>query len=452
MSVERTADLRRWIESATGAEVQRLERRPGGGSHQAYAVELSDGRSTRSCFLRFDQARPKPWNPYSLQREAEVYRALAGTDVPVAAVLAVAAEMQAVLLAAMPGAAAFATIADPLVQQRLMDELCEKLVALHALDARALAIPSFGPVGTIGDHLVEELDIWEAMYRNDADPDPLLTAAFLWLRANPPEVGGPPSLLQGDTGPGNFMHQDGRITALVDWEYAHLGDPVEDIAWVSTRSAQEPPPDLPAFVAEYERRSGRRVPAARLRYYQVLVELRIGVLYARRSAGKPSGGEVGNGLAFAHLHRKLLAETLARVVGGDVAALDEPEPEPPEDDWLFAETLEQLRDVVLPAVADPFARLRTKGVARLVKYFRGLARYRGELRARVLADMEGLLGKRCGDFAEAKAEVERRLVAGELDVARAAPALLREVQREVRMLADVMGVLATRSFAVPGVG
>src|SRR5713226_8522345 len=100
MSAERTAELRRWIESATGGEIQRLERRPGGGSHQAYAVELRDGRARRSCFLRFDEARPKPWNPYSLQREAEVYRALAGTGVPVADVLAVAPEMQAVLLTA----------------------------------------------------------------------------------------------------------------------------------------------------------------------------------------------------------------------------------------------------------------------------------------------------------------------------------------------------------------
>ena len=366
-----------------------------------------------------------------------------------AEVLAVHPERQAILLAAMQSAAPFAAIADHAVQQRLMDQFGEKLVALHALDPHALSIASFGPVGSIRHHLLEELAIWEAMYRNDARPDPLLTAGFAWLRANLPAVDGRPSLLQGDTGPGNFMHENGRITALVDWEFAHLGDPVEDIAWVSTRSAQEPPPDLPGFVAEYERRSGRRVDAGRLRYYQVFVELRIGVLYARRQSDEPSGAEVGNGLAFAFLHRKLLAEALAAVVGAGVVPLADPEPPPPEDDVLFREALAQLKDIVLPAVQDPFARLRTKGIARLVKYFHGIARYRDDVRARTLADLEALLGRDFSDVAAAKAELERRIAQRAVDVARVAPVLLREVQREVRMAADVMGVLASRSFAVP---
>ncbi len=447
--MEAEDELRRWLEATTGAEIARFERRPAGGSHQAFAVELRDERGRRSCFLRFNPARPKPWNPYTLRREAEVYRALAGSGVPVAAVLAVHPELQAVLLETMPGSGAFAAIGDRAVQQKLMDEFCDKLVRLHALDPRTLALPGLGAVSTIRDHLLGEIEIWHGVYRQEAEPDPLLTAAFTWLRANAPAGDEVPSLLQGDTGPGNFMHQDGRLTAIVDWEYAHLGDPAEDLAWVSARSAQEPPPDLPGFFREYQRRSGRSIAPARLRYHQLLVELRIGVLYARRRPGKPSGGEVGNGLAFGYLHRKLLAETLARVVGVEVVPLTEPEPEPPEDDWLFEEALAQLRDVVLPAVEHPFARLRTKGVARLVKYFRGVARYRDVSRERTLAEWASLLGVRCDGFRAAKIEAERRLAAGDLDVARAAPVLLRDVQREVRMSADVMGVLASRSFEIP---
>ncbi len=65
------------------------------------------------------------------------------------------------------------------------------------------------------------------------------------------------------------------------------------------------------------------------------------------------------------------------------------------------------------------------------------------------ASLEALLGGRCEGFRAAKVETERRLASGVVDVARAAPVLLREVQREVRMVADVMGVLARRSFEVP---
>ncbi len=449
MPGERSEALRRWIAAETRSDVVRFQCRPGGGRRQAFEVEVRGSGGARACFLRFDPLPLSPSDPYSLRREAEVYRALAGSGVPVAEVIAVHPELQAVLLAAMPGVATFATIADPAVQSRLMDEFCDQLVALHALDPRALELPSLAPVGTIRDHVLGELAIWESLYRNDATADPLLTAAFRWLRDHVPDDDGRPSLVQGDTGPGNFMHEGGRITAFVDWEFAHLGDPVEDIAWVSCRSAQEPPPDLRGFCEEYERRSGRAIEPERLRYFQIFVELRIGVLYARRRAAEPAGGEVGNGLAFAFLHRKLLAETLARVVGVEVSPLAEPEPPPSEDAALFREALSQLRDVVLPAVDDPFARLRTKGLARLVKYFAAVARHRDDLRARTLADLEALLGARSADFAAAKAELERRLASGETSVAEAAPILLREVQREVRMCADVMGVLATRSFAIP---
>ena len=442
---DREAELRGWIESATGRSVTAFRRRPGGGRREAWAVTLDGGRE---CFLRFDPSRPKPWDPYTLRRESEVYRALHGSDVPIAEVLAVHPERQAMLLSSMPGAAPFAVIPDRAVQTRLMDRFCDALVALHALDPRKLDLPSFGPVGTIRDHVAQELDVWEALYRNDAQPDPLLTASFVWLRGNLADSTERPSLLQGDTGPGNFMHENGAITAVVDWEFAHLGDPVEDLAWVSTRAAQEPVPDLAGFVADYERRSGRRVDPARVRYFQLFVELRIGVLYARRDTNEVGGGEIGNGLAFAGLHKKLLAESLARVAGIEVVPLDEPEPPPSEDEWLFQETLAQIKDVVLPAVADPFARLRTKGVARLVKYFHAVARSRGDLRARTLADWSSILGSSFEDADAAKAEAERRLARGELAVAAVAPLLLREMQREVRMLADVMGVLATRSFAI----
>ena len=44
-------------------------------------------------------------------------------------------------------------------------------------------------------------------------------------------AGDGPVLVHGDFGPQNVLIDDGRITALVDWEFAHIGQPVEDLAW-----------------------------------------------------------------------------------------------------------------------------------------------------------------------------------------------------------------------------
>ena len=446
-------ELGGFVEEVTGRPVLELRRVPGGGRRQGFEARLAgEGGSGDRCFLRYDPTPLTPWDPYSLGREADVYRALAGTDVPVARVLGVHPHAQAVLLTHEPGVAQFSAVADDAIRVALQDQLADVLVALHAIDPRSLDLGSLGDVCGIREHLDRELGIWEGLYAHDAEADPLLSCAFRWLRDDAPGEDGRPSLVQGDTGPGNFLHEHGRITAIVDWEFAHLGDPAEDLAWVSTRSVQEPLPDFARFVRTYRARSGRAVAPARIRYYRVFVELRIAVLGARRRAEQPAGGEVGNGLAFGHLHRKLLIESLGAATGVALAPLDEPGPPEDVDDWLYREALDQLRDVILPAVDDPFVRLRVKGLARLVKHFRATARWRDTNRERTLADYAALLRVAPGDLGdpgdlgELRHELDRRLRGGEVTVREALPLLAREVQREVAQAADVMGVLARRSF------
>ena len=88
--------------------------------------------------------------------------------------------------------------------------------------------------------------------------------------------------MQGDTGPGNLLHDGAHLTALLDFELAHLGDPMEDLAWIGTRNAQEPVPDFDALLDAYVR-AGGAVDRARIRYHFVFAELRIAVLAIERA-------------------------------------------------------------------------------------------------------------------------------------------------------------------------
>lgn len=78
-----------------------------------------------------------------------------------------------------------------------------------------------------------ELDYWEAVLDHDeAEPLPIARAAIRWLRANPPPPAQKLSVVHGDYRTGNFLYDEaGDIHGILDWEMAHLGDPLEDLAW-----------------------------------------------------------------------------------------------------------------------------------------------------------------------------------------------------------------------------
>ena len=140
------------------------------------------------------------------------------------------------------------------------------LATWHSAPARELELPSFGPVRSMPEHQRDQLAGIEALFeREDREVpiDALARAQLEHLLHHVPDHDGEPVLVQGDTGPGNFMYADGRVTAIVDWELAHVGDPMDDIAWLSWRATQQGWPDFPARLREYEAASGIEVdPAA----------------------------------------------------------------------------------------------------------------------------------------------------------------------------------------------
>ncbi len=257
-----------------------------------------------------------------------MFQALQGTDVIVPTVLGVHPEHQAMLTELVQGDAWFSRITDPDEAVRTAQHFIEQLAALHRLDARALELPHFPEPTTIPDMVTWELDEWERVIdRRGGEPEPLLAFALDWLRRNIPDVDGPVVLVQGDTGPGNFIYGGGRVLAVVDWELAHLGDPMDDIAWLTLRCTQTPLPALPARLREYEALVGWDVDDARVRYYQVLAETKLLVMGHRPSgaAASPAGAnpDVGNGLIYGMLHRRLWFEAIASFLGLDLTGAGE---------------------------------------------------------------------------------------------------------------------------------
>ncbi len=109
------------------------------------------------------------------------------------------------------------------------------LHGLHQLTPPA----SWGAPMTAADALEHELARCERLYRAAA-PEGIaaLDEGLAWLRATlrPTRVA---CIVHGDPGPGNLLHDGTRVLAHTDWEFVHLGDPMEDWTYlISMRGAR----------------------------------------------------------------------------------------------------------------------------------------------------------------------------------------------------------------------
>jgi aminoglycoside phosphotransferase (APT) family kinase protein len=446
-----TADLdpalQAWVAEVTGATHLSVARGVGGASRAGHAIdaELPDG-SVRELWLRSDPGfGPQSATLYSLPREAAVYRALGPTPMRVAALVAAHPTEPAFLMERVDGASRFAQITDPAEQLAIARQFIDQLAVLHHLDPDGLDVPELGTPGTIRAHVLDEIIEWESQYATAGGGVPLITLALAWLREHVPDDDGwPVVLVQGDTGPGNFMYADGQLVAITDWELAHWGDLHDDLAWILVRDTLERFPDLAARLRDYEVASGYRIDPDRLGYFRVLAQLRatIGTLAGLRS--HDARGEIAWQLIYNTLHTRVLGESLAAVAGI-------PLPPPILQDehggpsaWVFDTALDDLRDVVVPALDDPFAATRAKGIARLLKYLRavdGAGRVHDDAERAQLAELLG--------FAVDSIDAGRRALCdaiegGTVAPERALPYCLDQAARDTSLMRSAMGDLADR--------
>ena len=439
-----------WIRSATGATDIEVERRSAGASRAGYTVDARTADGTvRELWLRMDLgAGPQSGGFYSLRREAAVYRALQGRGVRIAGIVAVHPTEEAFLMERLYGRNWFSEISDADQAERLATDFMGQLAALHRIDVTDLDLPELGEPTTVSDHVRDEIAEWESQYRAQGDPDPLIELAFAWLRDHlPPDGDWPVVLVQGDTGPGNFMYEGDEVVAVTDWELAHFGDLHDDFGWIYVRDLQERFTHLPDRIADYERFSGRRVDPDRLRYFRVLAQTRCAIGTRTGLLAHDARGEMANHLIYNGLHMRLLADALAEAAGDDEPVTGVDDAGDGERTWAYDVALDDLRDQVVPALSDGFASRRAKGLARLLKYLREADRLAPLLDFTESADLAEILARPIDDLAAARSELCEAIAARTVDEAAALRYCRRREARRTQVLRTAMGALADRTYA-----
>ncbi len=280
---------------ADGASISGVARIGGGASKEQFVFTLDQGEGASTRYvLRMDPM--EGITETSRQREFEILRAMQGT-VPVPRPVWLDAEgaffgrpaiiMEFVAGTPKPSAMTLSVtglgtvLGDPLRDQ-IRPQYLEILARIHNFDWANADLPSFAaPTADPKQATRWLINFWKELLDQDAIVrEPVIRLATQWLEENVPDCE-KLSFVHGDFRTGNYLFDEatGQVTAMLDWEMAHIGDFHADLGWMlqpvfGTRidgvfrvgdifAGEE------EFIAAYEAVSGNRVNRDTLHYFKV---------------------------------------------------------------------------------------------------------------------------------------------------------------------------------------
>ena len=160
----------------------------------------------------------------------------------------------------------------------LVPQMASALAALHAIDPDSvIGLPTM-------DQVQQYRQTLDTLNESLHQAHPAFELAFRWLERNRPEKTRR-CLVHGDFRLGNLMVDDEGLRAVLDWELAHVGDPMEDLGWLCVRAWRFGSAlpvaglgDYEILLSAYENASGLKVDRELVRWWEVLGTLKWGIM------------------------------------------------------------------------------------------------------------------------------------------------------------------------------
>jgi len=310
--------LARWLDAhgaPGGGEQPVLEPLGGGSQNTLYRVR----RGEATMVLRMPGARADAARIDGLRREIRLVRALSGTDVRHARLIAaddgellgtpfyVMADVDGWNSTGNAWPAPFDS--DLNARRGLAFELVEGAARLGRVDWRAQGLDGFGRPDGFHER---QVDRWLAFLDSYRVRDlPGLDEAADWLRRNRP-AHYTPGIMHGDYQFANVMYAHGapaKLVAIIDWEMTTIGDPLLDLAWALLGYDGENPrtqgyyadlagmPTRSELLERYEQVSG--LSTENIDYYLVLANWKLGIVLEKTYAASVTGNRVDPKIAAA---------------------------------------------------------------------------------------------------------------------------------------------------------
>ena len=292
-------DLQDRLARLLHAEIDGLRRLSGGASRETWSfnAKKADGTTQQLILRRDPPGLPLPvGRTGGMPLEAILFETAARAGVPVPTIRASGdadddvLETGYLVMDCVDGE----TIARKILRDQpyaharsvLVSQLGEAAALLHAVAPESVP-------GLVEMHPLQK-------YREVLDlldhHSPTFELAFRWLDAHRPKPIDP-VIVHGDFRLGNVIVQPGGLAAVLDWELAHLGDPAEDLGWLSVRAWRFGSPHEAAGIGSvddllraYHLANGRpEVDAARVHWWIVAGTLMWGVMCVTQANAHTSG-------------------------------------------------------------------------------------------------------------------------------------------------------------------
>ena len=275
--------LAKIIEQKLEGELLSCERLSGGASQETYCLTVNLGSGKTRLALRrapVELAETEHPERPGIAGEISLIRAAYAANVPVPhIILPFEAEDElgeGFIMQWLEGETLGARIVRvenlKSVRPKLAYQCGQALARIHNIDVQTTQLDTFLQTVDPG----ESVNVMWDTYRELATPQPMIDYTARWLKDNIPQDTRT-ALVHSDFRNGNLMINGEGICAVLDWELAHLGDPMRDLGWICTNSWRFGKTELAVggfgeredLFQGYEDECGKRPNAAHVKFWEV---------------------------------------------------------------------------------------------------------------------------------------------------------------------------------------
>ncbi len=375
------------VEKSVGGRIVSAERQARWRPVFWLDVERPDRTVVPVCFRG---ARVEQGEENTIRHEYACFRALEKNGIPVPRIYGYCEEPEGFVMEKSPGRHDLATAESAAEFESVRDHFIEILARIHALptddfEAFGLERKATARALALGDSAAGIA----RFERHKKRPDPVIEFLIDWCERNAPQGRSECCFVTGDSG--QFIFEDGRVTAMLDMELGYLGDPLADLGGLFCRDLTEKMGDLNVAIERYEVASGKPVDRRVVLYHAIRFALTTPLGTGLAIVEPHVAVEYVQYLTWYLVYSRAPLELIAHREG---YSLEEPErPSARESRYSVAhDSLQEKFEAF--ATEGEFQAYEADSLKRLALYLRQGDRYGEDLLSKDLDDVARLLGRR----------------------------------------------------------